>query len=256
MNELPSGGRRIVITLDSAPVDAADFERLTHLARRLGAELEGVFVEDSDLLRLPEMTFLKEFRPTSQRAETFQPRRLRQELRVLARRAERTLGKHAERQGVKWRFRTWRGSLERELLSGVEADVLAIMRLGAVELQPTRRRAADQVAVCYDGSEGSARGLATAADLAAENPAISLQVLLPAAPEFENLRGQAAGLLSTHPGKVMYRRLDDNTATALLAALAECGASALVMQRANPLLRTTPLRAYLSRLRCPLFLVR
>lgn len=250
--------RRIVITLDSARVDTAELESLMRLARRLDADLEGVFVEDSDLLRLAEMTFLREFRPTSQRAERFQSGRIQQELRVLARRAERELAEIANRRGVTWSFRTWRGSIERELLSEVEADVLAMMRLGAVAFQPARRRLPGIVSAFFDGSEKAARGLATAAELAADNDDISLQVLLAHDPDSGNgeLRQRAEAILSDYAGKVVYRHLEDDTVGGLLKVLHDSGSTALVMQRDNAMLRNTSLRQYLSGLHCPLFLVR
>lgn len=250
--------RRIVITLDSAHVGTADLERLIRLAYRLDADLEGVFVEDSDLLRLPELTFLREFRPTSQRAERFQAGRMQQELRVLARRAERALAEQAANRGVKWSFRTWRGSVERELLSGVEADILALMRLGAVAFQPPRRRVPEIVSAYFDGSGESARGLVMAADLAADNEDISLQVLLANGPDAGRggLRRQAEVVLAGYSGKVIYRSLEHDTVDGLLAALHDSGSTALVMQRDNALLRNTSLRQYLSSLHCPLFLVR
>lgn len=258
MNQGSITRRRIVITLDSARVDTAELESLMRLAHRLDADLEGVFVEDSDLFRLAEMTFLREFRPTSQRAERFQSARMQQELRVLARRAERELAEIAERRGVTWSFRTWRGSIERELLSAVEADVLAMMRLGAVAFQPARRRLPGMVSAFFDGSEEAARGLVTAADLAADNEDISLQVLLARDPDSANgkLRQRAEAILSDYPGKVVYRHLEDDTVGGLLKVLHDSGSTALVMQRDNAMLRNTSLRQYLSGLRCPLFLVR
>ncbi|MDZ7839324.1 MAG: universal stress protein [Gammaproteobacteria bacterium] len=250
--------RRIVVTLDSAQVEPGDLECLLRLADRLDADLEGVFVEDSDLLRLADMTFLREFRPTSQRAESFQSGRMQQELRVMARRAERALAEVAERRGVAVSFRTWRGSIERELLRDIEADILAVMRLGAIAFQPSRRRAPELVSACFDGSDESARALAMAADLATDNDGILLQVIMIPGPDAESdeLHEHAASLLAEHSGNVVYRFLEDNTVGGLLEMLYESGSTALVMQRDNSMLRNTSLRQYLSRLQCPLFLVR
>lgn len=258
MSDSDNKRRRIVITLDSAQVDAVELQRLARLAHRLGAELEGVFVEDSDLLRLSGLGFLREFRPTSQRAERFQAGRIQQELRVMARRAERALAEHAESRGVRWSFRTWRGSIERELLTGVQADILALMRLGAVAFQPARRRVPELVSAYFDGSPESARSLETAAELANDNDEIALQVLLAGEPDKAGgeLRRQVSAILSNHAGTVTFLELDSDSVAGVLEALHETGSTALVMQRDNALLRNTSLRQYLSRLHCPLFLVR
>ena len=45
--------------------------------------------------------------------------RMEQELRVLARRAERLLGEQASRHNVAWSFRVWRGSIDTDLLSNL-----------------------------------------------------------------------------------------------------------------------------------------
>jgi hypothetical protein len=258
MNQDNTTHRRIVVTLDSAEVDRAELERLARLARRIGARLEGVFVEDSDLLRLAGLTFLREYRPTSQRAEPFEVGRMQQELRAMARRAERLLSEYAEHSGIECSFRVWRGSIERELLTGVEADILAVMRLGAIAARPARRQRHETVSAYFDGSQESVRGLVTAADVAADYDDVALQVLL--AHEADDSRGglreRAEEILADYAGKVVYRSLEDDSVGGLLTVVRDSGTTALVMQRDNDLLRNTSLREYLSRLHCPLFLVR
>lgn len=250
--------RRIVITIDSGDLDTDDLNRLMRLAHRLDAELEGVFVEDSDLLRLAGLSFLRELRPTSMRSEQVHPGRMEQELRAMARRAERALSEQARRQGISCRFRTWRGSVERELLNAMEADVLALMRLGTVMRQPPPRRAQEVVTTLFDGTEAAARALVTAAEVAAESDQIALQVLLPAAAESDAaaLQKQAAELLPDPPGEVTYESLNITNLAELIDTLRRSGSSALVLQRDNRLLRDAPLRDYLARIQCPLFLVR
>jgi len=252
------GQRRIVITIDSGDLDTAELNRLMRLARRLDAELEGVFVEDSDLLRLAGLSFLREFRPTSMRSEQVHAGRMEQELRAMARRAERAMSEQARRQGVTCRFRTWRGSVERELLNTVEGDVLALLRLGTVMRQPPRRREREIITTLFDGTDESARALVTAAELAAESDRIVLQVLLPAGDDAktEALREQAAALLPDPPGEVSYYALNITSLAEILDTLHRSASSALVLQRDNQLLRNAPLRDYLARVQCPLFLVR
>lgn len=255
--------RRIVVALDSGELDTVHLERLARLARRLGAELEGVFVEDSDLLRLSELTFVQEFRPTSQRSERFQAARMQQELRVVARRAERALATYAEHRGVHWSFRVWRGSMEHELITAMEADVLALTRLGAVLMGPAPHRERETVTACFDGSEGSARALVTAAELAPDSGHVTLQVLLEAGSDEKSaaLQQQAREVLSNqlekaYEGKVAYASLNPDDWPRLLNLLLDSNSSALVMQRDDAMLRHTSLRERLAHLSCPLFLVK
>lgn len=259
MTEVKSAHRRrIVITLDTARIETRELERLTHLALRIDAELEGVFVEDSDLFRMAELTFLQEFRPTSRRTERIESARMEQELRAVARQAERALAKYAEHCGVPWSFRIWRGSIERELLTGLEADVLALMRLGEVAMQPARRRPREVIAAYFDGSEGAGKALETAADLAADSDQLSLQVLLAPGPDTNaaDLRKRAEEMLGGYIGRTQYHSLVDDGLPELVRVLHEADSSALVMHRGSPLLGSTSLRQNLAQLGCPLFLVR
>lgn len=252
------GRRRIIITLDTGEVDAVEFERWGRLARRLDAELEGVFIEDSDLFRLAGLTFLQELRPTSLKAERFHLERLQQELRAVARRAERSLAACAKQLDIPWRFRIWRGSLESELLAALEADVLALTGLGAIRPRSTRRRSQGMITACFDGSKGAARALATAADIAADAEPVSLQVLLVPVPEIppHELRRRADEMLSDDSTNAVYKSLTEAGPRELAQVLRDSGSSALVMQRDNPLLVNTSLREYLAHLHCTLLLVR
>ena len=51
--------RRIAITLDAFEVSPAALERVVLLAERMGAQLEGIFVEDIDLIQIAELPFLR-----------------------------------------------------------------------------------------------------------------------------------------------------------------------------------------------------
>ncbi len=250
--------RRIVITLDSGRTDAADIGRLARLAQRLDAELEGVFVEDTDLLRIASLSFTREFHPTTQHVERVQPARMHRELRVLARHAERDLARCAEQQGVRWSFRVWRGSIGRELLSSVEADVVALTRLGAVEAYPIHRWTTNRITVCFDGSPGAGRALRMAADLANDVGHAALQVLVEGstgAPPDELRRQVEEGVVG-YGVEVHYRALSGRSLTDLVQVLHDPPSAVLIMQRDNRLLDGASLRAALARLRCTLLLVR
>jgi hypothetical protein len=193
---------------------------------------------------------------------------MQQELRVVARRAERALATYAEHCGVHWSFRVWHGSMERELITAMEADVLALTRLGAVLMGPSPRRARETITACFDGSEGSARVLATAVELASDSDRGTLQVLLVAESDEAStaLQRRAQEILSNYvgsnhpglvyPGNVTYHSLKSGDWPRLVALLRDSGSSVLVVQRDDPMLRHASLREYLAHLNCPLFLVR
>ena len=147
--------------------------------------------------------------------------------------------------------------MERELLGALQADVLALTRLGVVFMPSPPRRERETITACFDGSEMSSGALRTAAELAADSRGATLQVLLFGVSEQQaGLRREAEEILSPYHPDVVYNGLLEANLAGLLRVLQESNSSVLVMQRDNRLLRNTSLRDYLGHLNCPLILVR
>jgi nucleotide-binding universal stress UspA family protein len=251
--------RRIAVTLDAFGLSAAALDQAVRLAARMGARLEGIFVEDIELLQLTELPFIREVRLQSRSEASMNPARMEQEYRVLARRAERLLSEQAARHNVSWTFRIWRGSIDSDLLgAAMEADVLALTRLGSrLAYTPVARAGRSGIAVVYDGSAVSMRALDTAAKLA-QDPHVRLDVLLRANSDTspDELRQQVAQQLGGLSGSIRYIDLADDSLPALLDALAESNSTALIIERENSLLQTPALRQSLNSLDYRLLIVR
>jgi hypothetical protein len=254
-----SGTRRIAVTLDAFDLNVIALDQAARLAERMGARLEGIFVEDIDLLQLAELPFLREIRRSSRSVTAMNPLRMEQEFRVLARRAERLLGEQAARHNVAWSFRIWRGSIDAELLDAVmEVDILALSRLGSALTRGHPARAGhNAIAVMYGDSEAAARALETAAGMAAEQKA-GLNILLPPAGNIDTavLQQALVSRLGEQAGVVQFITLTDISLASLLEALADSGSAALVLQRDHELLQAPTLRQCLNSLNCPLLVVR
>jgi len=249
--------RRLVVTLDSAELDADELERITRLAQRIDAELEVVFVEDIDVLKLAELPFLQEFRPNSMRFELVDAERMERELQATARRAERALASIARKRGITWQFRIWRGSLERELLDAIEADILALSWLGALQISRQRPRRPPGVAVWFDGSPATERALETAGSLASD-PNVPLTILVCDADRERRraLRDRAGEILSRQRPRPDYIGVSEVDIPSIARVLRNCASAVLVLDRDNRLVRSGSLRGALDRLGCSLFLVR
>lgn len=251
--------RRIAVMLDACQVSARTLEEAVQIAARMGAQLEGIFVEDIDLIQIAELPFLREVRSVSRSENTINLTRMEQELRVLARRAERLLGEHAARHNVSWSFRIWRGSIDTELLTAdTEADVFALTRLGPslarIPAVPTRTAA---VSVVFTGTDASTRALETAMRLTTE-PYKELNILLPAENEAEavSLQEQAIRQLGEHATSADFIRLNDGSLNDLLEVLAVTNSAVLIVERDNKLLQVPSLKRSLNNLNCPLLIVR
>jgi hypothetical protein len=251
--------RRIAITLDAFEVSSAALEQAVLLAERMGAQLEGIFVEDIDLIEVAGLPFLREFRSVSRSEDAISLNRMEQELRVLARRAERLLSEQASRHNVAWSFRIWRGSIDTDLLAAdVEADVFALTRLGAslarLPVVSTRSKA---VSVLLTASEASLRALETAVNLASY-PAAYLNIILHAADEAEaaHLQEMAAKQLGKHTPGVRFISLQKGSLADLIDILVDTNSAVLVIERDSKLLQVPSLKHSLGSLKCPLLIVR
>ena len=252
--------RRIAVTLDAFEVSAQALEQAICLAERMGAQLEGIFIEDIDLIEISELPFLKEVRRVSRSEDEIDLARMEQELRALARRAERLLSEQASRHNVAWSFRIWRGSIDSDLLAAdIEADVLALSRLGAVLARGRNIRSrSTSVSVLYTGSEASMRALDTANKLASD-PQKELIVLLPVeddADAIRRLQKKALGQLPDDADNVHFVLLGNGSLADLLDILTDTHSGVLIVERDSALLRSPSLKQSLSRLDCPLLVVR
>lgn len=251
--------RRIAVTLDAFEVSVQALEQAVQLAERMGAQLEGIFVEDIDLIQIAELPFLREVRSVSRSEDVINLVRMEQELCVLARRAERLLSEQAARHNVVWSFRTWRGSIDNDLLAAdIEADVFALTRLGAAftrsRVLPARSTA---VSVLFSGTDASVRALLIATMLATD-PRKELNILLPAKDLTEAARLQelATRQLGMDAARVHFFHMADGSLSDLVEILTDTNSAVLILERDNKLLHTPSLKYSLSNLNCPLLVVR
>jgi len=250
---------RIAITLDAFEVSAQALEQAVQLAERMGAQLEGIFIEDIDLIQIAGLPYLKEVRSVSRSENVINLQRMEQELRVLARRAERLLSEQAARHHVTWSFRTWRGSIDSDLLAAdIEADVFALTRLGAALTRsrtlPARCTA---VSVMYTGTDASVRALQAAINLATD-PDRELNILLPADGDAEAARLQqlATEQVGKAAERVHFIHMADGSLAGLMEILTDTNTAVLILERDNKLLQTPSLKRCLGNLNCPLLVVR
>lgn len=260
--------RRIVVTLDSTEAGRPALDIALRLAAAAGAELEGVFVENADLIRLSALPFLREVRPWSLAEEVLDTQRMQRDLRVLARQAEAMLMQASRAVGIGCSFRIWRGHTAEELWrTATDADILSVRAGGSapahtvIAARVTRHGLTAttdtpvSVNVLLGDSLASERALTTAC-LLATAPGTSLRVLLPAAgaPQSPARFGE---ILASCGQQAEFVVLADNSPAALAAALrARGGNTVLVADSDHPLFATAGISAWLDQLTGSVLLVR
>ncbi|MEN8206610.1 MAG: hypothetical protein ABFS24_11425 [Pseudomonadota bacterium] len=260
--------RHIMVTLDTSESGRPPLEAAVRLAAVLGARLEGVFVEDINLIRMAGLPFLREVRPGSLAEEEISTQRMQRELRALARNAERMLEQAAREMGVPWSFQVWRGRAEAATLArAFAADILSLGRVSSLvstSLFATTRRFVHQdretgtsISVLFSDSEQAARAVATACSLAKDMDA-RLTVMLPGSPtaDLPVLKKKALAILNLHEQVARFVQITGADAKSLGRAANASGMSILITEAEHPLLQQAGLDQCLEALFCPVLLVR
>ncbi|MCC6610574.1 MAG: hypothetical protein IT515_12995 [Burkholderiales bacterium] len=202
--------RRVVVALDTASAPSEALEAAAGLARGLGAELVGLFVEDQRLLRFAELPFAQELGGATARAHPVNTADIERALKAHADRLRRLLSEAARSLDVPWTLAVARGQVVQAALefAGIE-DLLVMARARYLSVTVARPQAGQQfpslrartVAALFDGSPAAERALIVAHTLA-QVAGCELAVIIPAAgPElFRARRIDAAEVLASRGG--------------------------------------------------------
>jgi nucleotide-binding universal stress UspA family protein len=260
--------RHIVATLDATESGLPALQAAVRLAAVTGAGLEGVFVEDINLIRLSGLPFLREVRPWSLAEEAFSTQRMQSELRSLARHAERMLEQAAREMGVPWTFQVWRGRAgAASLAQAFGADILSLPpvcslfysrgrdKKQALERQPGEVETS--ISVLFSDTEQALRALTIACSLARDMGAC-LIVLLPEiqSQDLAGLKNKALAILELHAQTARFVRITGTDVRSLVQAAGAPGSNTLITEVEHPLLQQAGLEQCLQALFRPVLLVR
>jgi len=277
--------RRILVALDASALGDAALAAAFGLASRLGAALEGIFVEDVNLARVAEYGFALHVSRATGRAEPMNVELVQATVRMQTTRIRRTLTTMTHRAGIECAFRVVKGSVPSALLeAAADADLLVlgtrsgaipsglvrqVLRIGSTAWAMAERAPRSvllfrgsaifggPVTVVFDGSEGSRRALAAALGLARAGD-VPVHVLLP--------RGEAAtdlGIerqvdeIAIHSGVLPTLRYLPRASVRHICDLTEGSRGGLLaISTDSPLLAGEERRSLLENASCAVLLVR
>jgi nucleotide-binding universal stress UspA family protein len=269
--------RRILVALDASPHSLAALEVAVDLAAQLGAELEGLFVEDINLLNLSDLPMARELVVYATHSRRLDRVRMAEQLHVQARMARKALEQLAEKAQVPWSFRVARGVIVAELLAAAEEmDLILLGRTGwsnrrrvgsttiAVAAQAGRhtliiRRGAHlgfPVGVVFDGSAHAQKALNMAVDLLRYQDGY-LIVIIKAA-DFDTahqLQVQISVWVRQRNLHAHYRWLVGEDLAGLDSLIQEEDCGILVLPAELEALQGDRLQPILDQVQCPVFLV-
>jgi nucleotide-binding universal stress UspA family protein len=133
MNEIAPAprSRHILVALDASPHSVAALRAAAELAALMEAELEGLFIEDINLLRLCGLPFGQEIGSYSGVARRLDNAGVERQLRALADTIHTVMARITAPSAVPWRFSVRRGPVVNELLNAAqEAALVSLGRAG------------------------------------------------------------------------------------------------------------------------------
>ena len=244
--------RRVLVALGTASGGTRILETGAGLAAALGARLEGLFVEDADLVHLAGLPFARELSAVTGAWRGLALDEIERALHLEAAKLERLFADVARRAQVPWSFATARGRLV-AVAAAREAELTVLAGRAAVPGPGERHGGRGSLAVVFDGSAASFRALEVAGRLA-DALGRELRVLV---------SDRAPAAAATEARTWLAARGGPGVAVALPAGAAPL-ADALRTGRSELLIEAVPdlgpsihgLAALLTRLSCPLLIVR
>ncbi len=270
--------RHILVALDASRYSLAALRAATELAASLEAELEGIFVEDVNLLRAAGSPVAREVQYPFVAGARLDRKRMERELRAQAEQARRALEMACERRQVRWSFRVVRGEVAPEVLAAaLEADLLSLGKasrpftrrgrmgstaravtsqaLGSVLLLQRDAGIEPPVMVTYNGSAASRRALQMAAHLGRKKEGYLVVVVVAATADEEyRLQAETADWLRRQGILIRYRRVTRPNVTLLTHQVQSEGGGVLVLDAT--LLPSQQLQTLLDDVGCSVLLVR
>ena len=130
--------RRILLQIDSSTHSRHTMVAAIEIAARLGGELQGVFVEDSDLATVSDLGFVREYRFLSPGAHRLDRPTLEAQFRAMARSMQRQLEQAARQRQVAVGFRAVRGAWPASESDLDDADLVIIETTGRLQSRNLR----------------------------------------------------------------------------------------------------------------------
>jgi len=275
-----AGIRRILVALDNSPHSAAALEAAAELARRSGAELLGLYVEDINLLRLARLPFAQEVGQFTAVRRRLDVREVERQIRGQTLRIRRMFEVTTRQAQVRWSFRVTRGTVAHEVLRAAgDVDALVLGRSGWSLIAPSKMGSTARAVlaeapglglivprggclgapfmVIYDGSTLAERALDTAAALIKEGEQpLTVLLLAERRERLEPLRARVHAWRGGRDLELRYATLSTTNVPDLVNTLHNEWCGTLFVPSRSDVLSTEALQAVLDEVEVPVLLVR
>lgn len=271
--------KRILVALDTSRHSRAALEAAVRLARAMEAEIQGLFVYDRTWLRASKLPSFAEVREFTGEIRPMAEKEMEKQVALLEKRLQRLLRETSERFDISHFLESAEGNIEEKILEASEhADLITLGRIGhsysrTKKLGETARsiiiqsekpvlilqeglRVGNSVAVVYDGSRASRRGLNLGLALARKNEGSLFLHVFRNHPEALDERMEEIETLMDESPVPVYLNLIERPEIGSFARQVNSTRSGLIiMPKKQPLIGRNSIGTLLDYLHCPLLLV-
>lgn len=262
----------IVVTVNAARRCAETLELALMLAASVGADLEVVFVEDVNLLRLADLPVSREVDRLSGMTRNLDSRCIARALRCEVQRLRREMARLGESSKVRSSLRVVRGHYFSEALAasagvnvtfvhgarrsfpGLEGTAPRPHASGTARGQARRTGAGVPLWTLFDGSPGAARALEVALLLARTLPGNLLVLISGHDASVIESRKRKARSIAEH-SDLQFREVAENWFAQPSRVVSGAAGGLLVLAREDPEREGSPARNYIESLSVPVVLV-
>ena len=248
----PSDVHRILVALDASPLSDAALQEAAALAAPLQAELAGIFVLDSELLRLSALPSASETGLTSAQRRPLNPESMARSLKLQAEKARRSLEAAARRHRLEASFQLIEGNVLAEILRAARnTDLLAMGVVGQMNVSRQRigstvrgvttqascsvlllgagTHRGNNIVALYCGSANANRVLALASQLASRREAELVVLIDGTAETTESLESAARAQLEVLGAEARFEAVGAGGFPAVRTALRQHDGGLLVL---------------------------
>lgn len=168
--------RRITLTIDADSYTPNTVDIAVALAASLNAQLQGLFIEDSDLLRLVDLPCSTEITFPFATERALNKSTLQRSLRALGAQARDYLAKTAEGSSVQWNFSTISGKRSEVALTSTDESELLIIGQARNYHMPTMQQPRSRRILLIDDYSPSL--LAALKVILEQNAATAMEIVL------------------------------------------------------------------------------
>ncbi len=251
---------RVIVSCDASPLGESAIAAAVALARRLDAELKGIFVEDINLIRSAALPFTQEVASATALVRRMPPGELQLLLERQAQSVRGVLAQAASALSLPWTFQVVRGAPLVSVLDVMQGFDLAVFgHLGRFAVHTVAAAPARQpVMVVYDGTAAAQRALDAAAALADGMRSGLVVALMDTAGGAAALRSQAREQLARHhqrPAPALFLTIKQRDAGTVGRAADTCAPAVLLWGGVARDADRATLSTLVDVLRCPVVLV-